>query len=113
MKNIEIHQEECGCIRSWWVRIPGEPARCCGHVHDITEEQAVEHATRMAKEAAREKEIEKYLQENYPGKQIFQGYLPSGDVEWHGEPDEYLYVLKDRRKGGKDQVETAIKLSVA
>lgn len=113
MRNNPIptaHVAELGGIRSWWVAIPGEPQRCVGRVDELTQQEAIVRGEQLAKQAVTVRMRTQALQDRWPNAQIFRGYLPAYDVEWHGASGEYLYVLRPRRKLGKYVVAEAVKL---
>ncbi len=58
---IDARIEIRGSSKSWWVRLPGEPARWCGDADDTTKEQAIAHATALAEAHRREEEAERRL----------------------------------------------------
>jgi hypothetical protein len=48
--------------------------------------------------------VENQLRSHYPDTQIYQGPLPTRDVEWNGPEGQYLYCLKNRKAHGKFQI---------
>jgi len=52
--------------------------------------------------------IEAGFQAAHQGAQKYQGYLPCHDIDWAGAPGEYIYCLKNRKKGGKYQILAAV-----
>jgi len=108
---VKLHQEEFGGIRSWWASVPGHPLRQVGHVDTVSRENAINYAMRAAENADAWQVIENTLRENYPNFQIYQGLANTPDINWPVNMDpwqEYMYILKPRRKNGKYQIECAL-----
>jgi hypothetical protein len=100
---MKIWIEELGCIKHKWIQCEDGIARQLGSA-DEPDEVIIERARKVVERKKKIEQIENELRAKYPNRQIFQGFLPTYDVFWDGEEGEYLYVLKDRKKGNKYQV---------
>ncbi len=94
----------------YWVKLPGKISVCVAINEDIGEIDAIKRAINYWN---RKNKIDKsitLLKEKYPDKQIYLGFLPSGDCEFKGEFGQYVYILKDKRKNKKFQIKDALKI---
>jgi len=108
---IEFFKTETGCITYLWIKFPEKPAVCVGNVNEnISKEEAIDRGKKYWEREDKIKKITIELQEKYPGYQIYIGFLPCNDCTFEGEYAQYIYVLKNRRKNGKYQIEEAIKV---
>jgi len=108
---MRIWIEERGCIQSKWGLCSDGISRLLGDVSD-PDAEIKKRAVKIVENNRKEKEIEDFIRATYPGKQIYQSYLPTYDVAWDGDNDWYMYVLKDRRKKGKYQILYAAKIEI-
>lgn len=102
-----IHKEECGCIWSKWIRLPGLPCMCRGG-NDTPDEEVIQNAIGNYKIRYKKEKVEVGLRSKYPNKQLYEGSLPEDDVTFEGKPGIYIYILKDRKRHKKYQVQEAI-----
>jgi hypothetical protein len=103
----KIWIEEVGCIRHKWVSCKDGISRCLGTA-DEDDEVVIERGRGAVRMKERMEQLENKLRREHPGKQIYHGFLPAYDVDWDGQEGMYLYVLKNRRRGGKYQVLAAV-----
>jgi len=104
-----IHIEELGDIKSKWISLPNLPLMNMGRAEE-PDSVIIQRGLQVYKDRMIKNQVQEKLRGKYPLKQIFEGTLPTYDVEFTGKPNWYLYVLKDRKRRGKYQVEEAIEL---
>jgi hypothetical protein len=88
-----------------WVRLDGRNAISLDY--DRPEPELIAQAEIYWRNQDAWQAVENQLRTSYPDTQIYQGPLPTYDVEWHGAEGQYIYCLKSRRARGKYQVLSA------
>jgi len=107
---MRIWIEELGAIRYKWALCRDGIARQLGRANE-SNEVIIDRAEKAVQAKEKADRLEAGLRSKYPDKQIYSGFLPASDVEWDEQGGYYLYILKDRKKHGKYQVQEAVLLN--
>lgn len=110
-QKTRIWLEELGGIRHIWVRLPNRPAVRVGRVDEnLSDDEIILRAKRYWEREDRIEKASAILRAEYPEQATFHSFLPQPDIFFIGDEGEYVYVLKRRKREGKDVVEKAIKV---